>query len=74
MSATDYKMPAEFDDQSAVYLGWPKMQWYSVASLDTRLPIAEIIVAVAKQIETRILCADAAGESAVKAWFSDSGH
>ncbi len=68
-------MPAEFEKQSAVWLGWPKFQWYSGPDMDTRVPIAKIIGALSDhQIDAQIMCTDADGESAVRNWLTQAGY
>ena len=69
-----YIMPAEFEPQSSIWMGWPKFQWYSELTLDTRQPIAEIIATLSQhEIDVRIMCTDEQGENDAKAWLTDHG-
>ncbi len=68
-------MPAEFEAQSAVWFGWPTLQWYTAEYFDTRTPIANIIQALSDhQIDAQIMCKDAAGEASAKNWLTQSGY
>ena len=68
-------MPAEFEQQAAVWMGWPTFQWYSGSDMDTRIPLANIIQILADAgVVVRIMCTDKAGEDAVRNWFSVHGY
>ena len=70
----EYIMPAEFDPQSSIWMGWPKFQWYSEPTLDTRQPIAAIVASLSDhEIDIRIMCTDEQGESDAKEWLTDHG-
>ena len=70
-----FTMPAEFEPQSAIWMGWPKFQWYEDSSLDTRKPLAEIIQILSDhQMPVQIMCTDGQGESDARAWLTSHGH
>lgn len=70
-----YLMPAEFEPQSAIWMGWPKFQWYEDSSLDTRTPLAQIIRALSDhEVSVQIMCTDEQGELDAKTWLQSHGY
>lgn len=68
-------MPAEFEPQSAIWMGWPKFQWYEDSSLDTREPLAEIIRILSDhEMPVQIMCTDEQGESDARDWLTSHGY
>ena len=68
-------MPAEFEPQSAIWMGWPKFQWYEDSSLDTRKPLAEIIRILSDhEMPIQIMCTDGQGESDARNWLTSHGY
>ena len=63
----DFVMPAEVEPHAAIWMGWPKEQWYTDSALDTRPPIAGIMAVLAAHgIDVQLMCTDQAGELRVK--------
>ncbi len=74
-SAQGFTQPAEFEPQEAVWLGWPTEQFYTGGILDTRNPIADIVVALQNnQIQVRIMVTGVEGEAAVRLWLTQNGY
>lgn len=72
MTNNDYIMPAEFEPQSGVWMGWPSSQWYTDTSMDTRLPLAEVMQILQEaQVTVQLMCSDQDGENAVRSWLAD---
>ncbi len=70
----DHVMPADFEPQAAVWMGWPKDQWYQDAELDTRPPIARIISTLAAHgIDVQLMCTDRSGEQDARRWLAANG-
>jgi agmatine deiminase len=73
MTNNIYTMPAEFEPQSGVWMGWPKSQWYADASMDTRLPLAEVMQILQNaQVSVQLMCSDQDGENAVRTWLTNN--
>jgi len=70
----DFVMPAEVEPHAAIWMGWPKGQWYSDSALDTRPPIAGIMAALtAHRIDVQLMCTDQAGEQDARRWLAAHG-
>lgn len=75
MPRVNYIMPGEFEQQSAVWLGWPIFQWYKDEQLDTRHAIAQIAQTLSDhKIVANIMCTDAQGASNAQNWMRQQGH
>lgn len=73
--ADGFIVPGEFEEQKAVWLGWPTFQWYTGPALDTKVPIANIIqVLIKENITVQLMCTDLSGELLIKAWFLENGY
>ena len=70
-----YVMPAEFEPQSAIWMGWPTFQWYEDPSLDTRQPLAEIVKVLSDyRMPVQVMCTDDKGEREAKDWLTSHGY
>lgn len=66
-----FVMPAEIEPHEAIWMGWPKDQWYTDSALDTRPPIARIMAALAAHgIDVQLMCTDPAGEQDARRWLT----
>lgn len=75
MSQTNYIMPGEFEQQSAVWLGWPLFQWYKDEQLDTRHAIAQIVQTLSDyQIVANIMCTNEQHIAKARNWLSQHGY
>lgn len=75
MPQSDYIMPGEFEQQSAVWLGWPVSQWYKDERLDTRHAIARIAQILSDyKIVSNIMCTDEQRASEARKWMSEQGY
>lgn len=75
MSQANYIMPGEFEQQSAVWLGWPTFQWHKDEQLDTRHAIAQIAQTLSdQQIPANIMCTDEQGISNAQSWMRQHGY
>ena len=71
----EYVMPAETEPHAAIWMGWPKDQWYTDSALDTRPPIARIMAALAAHgIDVQLMCSDWAGEQDARRWLAAHGY
>ncbi|MDE0026882.1 MAG: agmatine deiminase family protein [Spirochaetaceae bacterium] len=67
-------MPAEVEPHAAIWMGWPKDQWYTDSALDTRPPIAGIMTALAAHgMDVQLMCTDQAGERDARRWLAAHG-
>ncbi len=74
MLAAGFTQPAEFEPQSAVWMGWPTEQWYTDQNLDSRIPLGHVIGALqSNEIPVQIMCTDEVGEIRAKAWLTEHG-
>ena len=69
-----FVMPAETEPHAAIWMGWPKHQWYTDSAFDTRPPIACVIAALAAHgIDVQLMCTDRAGEQDARRWLAAHG-
>ncbi len=74
MQASAYVMPGEYEPHMSIWLGWPRFQWFTDPSLDTRQTIAEVIQVLSHyRISSNILCTDEQGISAARDWMTQNG-
>ena len=70
----DFVMPADTERHAAIWMGWPKDQWYADSALDTRPAIAGIMAALAAHgIDVQLMCTDRSGERDARRWLAANG-
>lgn len=70
--ADGYIMPAEFEPQAAIWMGWPTFQWYESEAQDMRFPLAGVIqILTGSGITVKLMCNDKAAADDIDSWLED---